>query len=176
RRDRPAGRRRPAYAPAVLGLVILTAQIALGGWTSSNYAALACPDVPTCQGEWWPPQADFAEGFVLWRGLGIDYEFGVLDAPSRVAIHYTHRLGAMATFLFLGILALRMIRGATHESIGPASAFVLITLVAQVSAGIAVVWFGLPLWLATSHNAIAALLLLATINLNHAAATYRLPA
>lgn len=171
RGDRPRGARRAAWAPAAIGLAILVGQIALGGWTSANYAALACPDLPTCNGEWWPRAADFAEGFVMWRGLGIDYEFGVLDAPSRVAIHYTHRLGAMVTFLFLGILALRTLRGA--DPVRRASALVLIALVAQVAIGIGVVWFGLPLWLATSHNAVAALLLLATINLNHASATFR---
>ncbi len=173
RGDRPHRVRRAAWAPAVIGLTILVGQIALGGWTSANYAALACPDLPTCNGDWWPRDANFAEGFVMWRGLGIDYEFGVLDAPSRVAIHYTHRLGAMATFLFLGVLALRTLRGAGSDPVRRASALVLIALVAQVSIGIGVVWFGLPLWLATSHNAVAALLLLATINLNHASATYR---
>jgi len=174
RTDRPLNRRRSAYWPAVAGLVILVCQIALGGWTSANYAALACPDVPTCHGEWWPPDANFSEGFVMWRGLGIDYEGGVLDTPSRVAIHYTHRLGAMMTFLYLGILALRTLRRVDSAPVRQASAFVLVALVAQVSIGIAVVWFGLPLWLATSHNAVAALLLVSTINLNHATATYRL--
>ena len=173
RDDRPRGARRTLYAPALIGLIVLACQIALGGWTSSNYAALACPDIPTCQGEWWPPEADFAEGFILWRGLGVNYEFGVLDAPSRVAIHYTHRLGAMVTFLFLGFVALRLLRRSRNDSIRGASAFVIVALIAQVSIGVAVVWFGLPLWLATSHNAVAALLLLTTINLNHAAATYR---
>ncbi|MGH8187468.1 MAG: COX15/CtaA family protein, partial [Steroidobacteraceae bacterium] len=79
---------------AVVGLAALVLQIALGGWTSSNYAALACPDFPTCQNELWPPM-DVADAFVLWRGLGIDYEGGVLDHPARVAIHFTHRLGAI---------------------------------------------------------------------------------
>src|SRR5690606_5475079 len=70
---------------------VLVLQIALGGWTSANYAALACPDFPTCQTQWWPEIADFGEGFVLWRGLGIDYEGGVLDHPARVAVHFAHR-------------------------------------------------------------------------------------
>lgn len=173
RADRPQGRRRTAHIPAVIGLVILVCQIALGGWTSSNYAALACPDLPTCNGDWWPPDANFSEGFVMWRGLGVDYEFGVLDAPSRVAIHYMHRLGALVAFLFLGILALMQARAISNEpAVRQASVFVLIALVLQVSIGIGVVWFGLPLWLATSHNAVAALLLLSVINLNHALATY----
>ena len=87
--------------PAAFMLLILSCQIALGGWTSSNYAALACPDLPTCLGQWWPEQANFDEGFIMWRGLGVNYEFGILEAPARVAIHFTHRLGAIFTTLIL---------------------------------------------------------------------------
>jgi cytochrome c oxidase assembly protein subunit 15 len=164
--------RRKIIMPALVALVVLIVQIALGGWTSSNYAALACPDLPTCNGQWWPADADFAEGFILWRGLGIDYEFGVLDAPSRVAIHYTHRLGAMVTFLLLGFVALQLARQKTASAVSQAGYLALIALCTQVALGISVVWFGLPLTLATAHNGIAALLLLATINLNHAASLY----
>ena len=94
----------------------------------------------------------------MWRGLGIDYEFGVLDAPARVAIHYTHRLGAIVAFLYprLGV-ALVCVRNSQNEPIRHlAGILVIVTLIAQVSIGIAVVWFGLPLWLATSHNGVAA--------------------
>jgi cytochrome c oxidase assembly protein subunit 15 len=171
-RRRNAGDGPVRAAPvAVAGLVILVCQISLGGWTSSNYAALACPDLPTCGGEWWPSKADFAEGFVMWRGLGVDYEFGVLEAPARVAIHYAHRLGAGITFLFLGGLALACLR--RGGPLGQAGALVAAALAAQVLLGLAIVWFGLPLTLATAHNGVAALLLLATLNLNHAAARYR---
>lgn len=158
--------------PALLALIVLICQIALGGWTSSNYAALACPDLPTCNGEWWPESANFAEGFVLWRGLGIDYEFGVLDAPSRVAIHYAHRLGAMVTFLLLGFVALKFARQNTTPPMRRAGQLTIAALIAQVTLGIGVVWFGLPLFLATAHNGVAALLLLAAINLNHTTSLY----
>lgn len=172
RRNAVAGSWPRRFAiPALAGLIVLICQIALGGWTSSNYAALACPDLPTCQGSWWPEDIDFAEGFVMWRGLGINYEFGVLEAPARVAIHYTHRLGALATFLLLGVLGFRALREARPE-ISRSGQFVIAALIAQVSLGIGVVWFGLPLFLATAHNGVAALLLLATINLNHAKVTY----
>jgi len=164
-------RPRRIAVPALAGLLILVCQIALGGWTSSNYAALACPDLPTCQGSWWPEDIDFAEGFVMWRGLGIDYEFGVLEAPARVAIHYTHRLGALVAFLLLGFLGIRAIRNSGSPAITRSGQFVIVALIAQVTIGICVVWFGLPLFLATAHNGVAALLLLATINLNHAAVT-----
>src|ERR1700734_1563484 len=66
---------------AVIGLAALVLQIALGGWTSSNYAAVACPDLPTCQQSWWP-HMDFRDAFVLWRGLDIDYTGGVLANPA----------------------------------------------------------------------------------------------
>jgi cytochrome c oxidase assembly protein subunit 15 len=169
----PRGDRRVA-GPALAALLVLVGQIALGGWTSSNYAALACPDLPTCNGEWWPHRADFAEGFVLWRGLGVNYEGGVLDAPARVAIHFTHRLGALVTFLvvlFTGLHFLR--RGRTPDERG-GGALVIAAVVLQVVLGISVVWFGLPLWVATAHNGGAALLLLSLINLNNA--TSRAPA
>ncbi|HJY39119.1 MAG TPA: COX15/CtaA family protein, partial [Steroidobacteraceae bacterium] len=94
---------------ATTGLIVLGLQIALGGWTSSNYAALACPDFPTCQNSYWP-QMDAKDAFVLWRGLGIDYEGGVLDHPARVAIHFVHRLGALVTALVLGFLSFAAIR------------------------------------------------------------------
>lgn len=158
--------------PALIALIVLVGQIALGGWTSSNYAALACPDLPTCNGQWWPDDANFSEGFVMWRGLGVDYEFGILDAPSRVAIHYTHRLGAMVTFLLLGFVALKFARQKTTPPVVRAGQLAVLALIAQVAVGIGVVWYGLPLALATAHNGVAALLLLATINLNHATSLY----
>ena len=164
-------RPRQIAVPALLGLIVLVGQIALGGWTSSNYAALACPDLPTCQGSWWPEDTDFAEGFVMWRGLGIDYEFGVLEAPARVAIHYSHRLGALAAFLLLGFLGLGASRSGASAAIVRSGQFVIAALIAQLLLGVGVVWFGLPLFLATAHNGVAALLLLATINLNHAEIT-----
>ncbi len=172
-RERPGSARgasRAAFAPAVLALGVLVAQIALGGWTSSNYAALACPDLPRCTGEWWPDAADFSEAFVLWRGLGVNYEGGVLDAAARVAIHLTHRLGALVTLIVLIIVGGRATR--RHIDPGPVVAagwLVLAAVSLQMILGISVVWFGLPLWVATAHNGGAALLLLAVINLNHAA-------
>ena len=166
---RPPSPPRRAATLAVAGLCVLIGQISLGGWTSANYAALACPDLPTCNGQWWPEEANFAEGFVMWRGLGVNYEFGVLDAPSRVAIHLTHRLGAIITFLFLGAVALRFLKSPAPV-LQRGSVLVLIALAAQILIGLGVVWFGLPLTLATAHNGVAAILLLTVINLNHAAA------
>jgi cytochrome c oxidase assembly protein subunit 15 len=178
RSDITAKTTRPVVWIALVCLVVLVLQIALGGWTSSNYAALACPDVPLCQGQWWPEEANFGEGFVLWRGLGIDYEFGILDAPSRVAIHFVHRLGAVVTFLvllFAGVSFARYDAGTDPAVVRRAGKLVILALVAQVSIGVGIVWFGLPLFLATAHNGVAALLLLSVINLNHTATLYAAP-
>lgn len=160
--------RVPAPGPAlrVLGIAAAAAlllQIALGGWTSANYAALACPDFPTCQTQWWPALADFDEGFVLWRGLGVDYEGGVLDHPARVAVHFTHRLGAILAALLIALLGWRLARIEATRADGQA---VLALLLLQLSLGVSIVWFGVPLAVAVAHNGTAALLLLAVINAN----------
>lgn len=166
---------RAAFAPALLALVVLVVQIALGGWTSSNYAALACPDLPQCTGEWWPDDADFSEAFILWRGLGVNYEGGVLDAAARVAIHLTHRLGALVTLIVLIIVGGRATRRHVHPGPVCTAGWLVIAAVSlQMVLGVSVVWFGLPLWVATAHNGGAALLLLSVINLNHATSFRRL--
>ena len=156
---------RTARTLALLGLLVLGLQIALGGWTSSNYAAIACPDFPTCQASWWP-SADFRSAFVLWHGLHIDYEGGILAGPARIAIHLTHRLGATAATLGLLAAALFCLRHSLPASVRRAAAGVLLLLAVQLSIGISMVLRGFPLWLATAHNAGAALLLLATLTLN----------
>lgn len=150
---------------AAVGLVALALQIALGGWTSSNYAAVACPDFPRCQGAWWPA-TDYDSAFVLWRGLGVNYEGGVLDQPARVAIHFTHRLGALVATLALLWAAAAVLRHRRDVPSRRAAFAVVIALALQLTIGITTVLEGFPLWLATAHNAGAALLLLATIALN----------
>jgi cytochrome c oxidase assembly protein subunit 15 len=147
---------------AIIGLVVLAVQIALGGWTSSNYAAVACPDFPTCQGSWWPA-AQYDQAFVLWRGLGIDYEGGVLDHPARVAVHFMHRLGALVTTLVLATLALLALRRARAGTLRLAAVFLLAALALQLAIGITTVVRGFPLAWATAHNAGAALLLLSVV-------------
>jgi cytochrome c oxidase assembly protein subunit 15 len=134
----PSAAARPGAARtlALLGLVVLGLQIALGGWTSSNYAAIACPDLPTCQGSWWPP-ANF----------------------GPAAIHMTHRYGALAASLAL--LAAAIASAPRRWALA-----VLALLCLQLTIGVSMVLRGFPLWLATAHNAGAALLLLATLALN----------
>jgi len=148
---------------ALAAAVVLALQISLGGWTSANYAALACPDFPTCQTRWWPPVADFREGFVLWRGLGIDYEGGVLDNPARVAIHFTHRLGAVLATIIVGWLGWRLARSSLMRADGLA---ILTALTVQLVLGASIVIFGVPLVVAVAHNGVAALLFLTVLNAN----------
>ncbi|GAB4349620.1 MAG: COX15/CtaA family protein [Immundisolibacter sp.] len=161
RRSPPIVLRRLALG----ALVVLVLQIALGGWTSANYAALACPTFPKCMGEWWPPM-DMSEAFVLWRGLGINYEFGVLDSPARIAVHMAHRSWAMVAVLCVGGVAmLTALREA--GALRAVAIAVQLLVVIQVGLGIANVWLSLPLPVAVAHNAVAALLLLAVLTLIH---------
>ena len=149
---------------ALVGLAALALQIALGGWTSSNYAAVACPDFPTCQNAWWP-HTDYRNAFVLWRGLGINYEGGILDNPARVAIHLTHRLGALVATLALALASLFIVFQKSLPSALPAAYAVLGALALQLTIGISMVLKTFPLRLTTAHTAGAALLLLATLAL-----------
>jgi cytochrome c oxidase assembly protein subunit 15 len=149
---------------ALGGLAVLALQIALGGWTSTNYAAVACPDFPTCQGSWWP-QTDYRDAFVLWRGLDANYEGGVLAGTTRIAIHWTHRVGAVVVgslLIALSVVALVRARG---TRLAFAAGLLLFAVLAQISIGIATVHWGVPLPLATFHNAGAALLVIAMVTL-----------
>ncbi len=151
---------------ALLGLALLVAQIALGGWTSANYAALACPDFPTCQTYWWPP-TDFREAFTLWRGIGESYEFGVLNNDARVTVHLAHRLGALMVALYLGWLSWRLITKTGDRASQVAGVALAVLLAVQLGLGIANVVLQLPLPVAVAHTGGAALLLLALVALNH---------
>lgn len=146
----------------LIGVALLAVQIALGGWTSANYAALACAnDFPKCVGQWWPP-TDFREAFVLWRGIGVDYEGGVLDGQSRIAIQMAHRIMAGIVFVYLAILSVRLVRIPGMLAWGVTLGALLLT---QVALGIANVKLGLPLHVAVAHNAGAALLLFVLVTL-----------
>ena len=155
---------RVSFGLAAIGLAALAVQIVLGGWTSSNYAAVACPDFPTCQNAWLP-HADFHNAFVLWRGLSINYEGGVLDNPARVAIHFTHRLGALVATLALLAAALWVIVRSASLAARQRAYLLLAALALQLTIGITMVEKGFPLPVATAHNAGAALLLLAALGL-----------
>jgi cytochrome c oxidase assembly protein subunit 15 len=154
-RAAPAAIFRKLRPMIVTGLAVLVVQLALGGWTSANYSALACPDFPTCQGQMWP-EANYREGFVFWREIGVDYEGGVLDLRARVAIHMAHRVGALITFLLLGALSLKLIFSGQGRRAGFALGALLLV---QVTLGIQNVVLQLPLLNAAAHNGAGALLL-----------------
>ncbi len=145
----------------IAGIVLLAIQIALGGWTSANYAALACGmDFPRCLGQWWP-QTDFGEAFVLWRGIGVNYEGGILDGAARSAIQMSHRIGALIVLLHVGALAVL----AWRRGLPLFGIVIGALLIVQIVLGISNVVLGLPLAVATAHTAVAALLLLSLIGL-----------
>ncbi|MFA5683759.1 MAG: COX15/CtaA family protein [Lysobacteraceae bacterium] len=157
-----AGEARALKKLVWLGLALLAAQIALGGWTSANYAALSCgTDFPICLGRWWPAM-DFSEAFVLWRGIGVDYEGGVLDGAARSAIQMTHRLAAIVVSVYLLFLAWRLHRA---PGLGHWGWTLILALVVQVTLGIGNVMLGLPLWVAVAHTAGAVLLLALLVGL-----------
>jgi len=147
----------PVGAPLLLArglLLLVLLQIALGGWVSANYAALACPDLPTCQGAWWP-QADFAAGFSLQHPLG------GLSAEALTAIHLLHRLGALLVLAGVFLLAARL-----ASTSAPAAAALLAIAGSQFLLGVGNVLLGLPLPVAVAHNAGAAALLLCLVWVN----------
>jgi cytochrome c oxidase assembly protein subunit 15 len=146
----PPGMRRLA----LIALVLLVGQIFLGGWTSTHYAGLACHGFPDCNGQWWP-DADYGSAFGL-------HEVHDLQGPALIAIHWLHRLGALLVFVVLVALTIGV------SPFTPRLALAIgILLVAQASLGVGNVLFGLPLAMAEAHNAVAALLLMAVLALNH---------
>ncbi len=170
-RQQPAAAAAPATLArlqpwAVLALLLVIAQITLGGWVSTNYAALACVDFPTCHGEWLP-QMDFRHGFQLVRELGMTAAGTHLSYDAITAIHWTHRVGALLTLLYVGGFALALARSPGFARHGVVLAGVLL---AQVALGIANVLGGLPLLVAVAHNAGAAILLVTMVVINFALA------
>ena len=159
---------KPLQGLALIALIVVVLQIMLGGWTSANYAALACvSDFPTCHGQWWPPM-DFKEGFVLWRGTEMNFEFGVLDNDARIAIQMTHRIGAVVTLLVVGFLAWRLMALQGARNLHSMGIVLLLVLLLQIALGISNVLLQLPLLIAVAHNGVGALLLLTVITINHA--------
>ena len=142
-------------------LAVVVVQVALGGWLTANYAALACPDFPMCHGVW-IPDMDFAAGFNVFQDVGPNYLGGLMSSDARVAIHVVHRLGAIAVLLAAGWLTFRLGRRPMGWALGGA-------LAVQLALGIANVLFALPLPVAVLHNAGAAVLLLVVLTVNFSA-------
>ena len=143
-------------------LVVLFAQIFLGGWTSSNYAALACTDFPTCHGVWLP-EMNFSSAFHLFRELGQTASGEALKLPAYNAIQWLHRIGALVVLIYIGLLAIKMLSYAQTRAIG---IIMLLILLVQIGLGIANLVLHLPLVLAVAHNMGAALLLISVVVLN----------
>ncbi len=160
--DCPASVRRLAKA----GLLVLVIQLFLGGWTSTNYVALHCPDFPTCQGKW-IPETHFDEAFVFFKDPTINYEGGTLPLQAGVTVHFMHRLGALLTFIVLSLLAGLLIIKTRNTITRRLGVLVFAVLCVQVSLGIANVLLILPLPVAVSHNGFAALLLLSLVLINY---------
>lgn len=144
-----------------VGLLLVAFQIALGGWTSANYAALACTGFPQCNGQWWP-NMDFIQGFNLLREFGPNYEFGVKDGPARVAIQMTHRMGFVVVTLYLSWLIYKLTK---NRELLPMAMVIGGLLVLQIGLGIMNVTMNLPLTVAVMHNGVAALLLISLVYL-----------
>ena len=146
---------------AIIAFIAVVCQIAIGGWLTSNYAAVACPDLPFCQGQLVPPM-DFAQGFNIFQHVGPNYLGGTLDNDARVAIHMSHRIGA---FVVLGVVAYFIYRlfRCDVEAARPLAKVMAVVLAAQILLGLANVWFNLPVAVATAHNLVGAALLLTQV-------------
>jgi cytochrome c oxidase assembly protein subunit 15 len=155
-----AGARLALAARVALMLLIL--QIALGGWVSTNYAALACPDFPTCQNGWLP-NMDFANAFELFRELGRTAAGELLSSAALTAIHWSHRVGAILVGCYLLVFGFRLMR---HEALRGLAFLLMLAVVAQIALGVFNVVFALPLVVAVAHNAVAALLVVITVSIN----------
>lgn len=160
----------PAYEPEAArwrwrqspGLLLLIAQIALGGWVSTNYAVLACTDFPTCNGQWVPPM-DFAHGFHLWRALGMTGDGDMITQDALVAIHWTHRTFALVVVAYLVWFALKLRH---FESLRRPANGVLLVMLIQFITGLSNIVLQWPLPIAIAHNGGAAILLLLLVMLN----------
>jgi heme a synthase len=140
-----------------LSFALVVLQVALGGWVSTNYAVLACSEFPTCQGSWWPPM-EFAQGFQLWRPLGLLQDGSHISFAGLTAIHYTHRLMAGLVFMALGLLAwrLRQVRALRAQA-----GWIAGLALWQFATGLSNVVLGWPMVAAVSHTGGAAALVVA---------------
>ncbi len=146
------------------GVALVVLQIALGAWTAANYAAVACPDFPTCQGQWWPAM-EWSKGFDFFQTVGPNYLGGQLGNEARVAIHKGHRVGAVIVTVALGALLFMLGRRARGTELRSWVILAGVLLAAQVVLGIVNVLLHIPVAIAVAHNIFGAFLLVALINL-----------
>ena len=150
---------KPLVIFIILCIISLLVQIILGGWTSTNYASLACTDFPRCLNQWWPSNMDFNKGFTILNLPDINYEGGVLEYNAKVAIHFSHRLSAVfLSVLYIGLFSYIFFfqNNKYIKKIGMAC---LLIFLIQIFLGIANVVYSLPISIAVLHTANAALLL-----------------
>lgn len=142
----------------IIGFVLIIFQIFLGAWTSTNYAARACLDLPYCQGQL-VPDVDFKEGFNLFQSIGPNYLYGQMSNEARVAIHLTHRVGAIVVFFYSLFMAFKLWSKETK----PIIIGFLVVLFIQVFLGVNNVLSSLPLWNAVAHNIVGVMLFLSFV-------------
>lgn len=142
----------------IIGFVLIIFQIFLGAWTSTNYAARACLDLPYCQGQL-VPDVDFKEGFNLFQSIGPNYLYGQMSYEARVAIHLTHRIGAIVVFFYSLFMAFKLWSKETK----PIIIGFLVVLFTQVFLGVNNVLSSLPLWNAVAHNIVGVMLFLSFV-------------
>jgi heme a synthase len=151
---------------AIVAIVLVAFQITLGGWSAVNYAALACPDYPTCQGSLWPAM-DFTDAFTLWQNVGIEYEGRLLNLEGATAIHVAHRLGALVALLYVGWLALHLLRVGRDDNIRRYGLLILVILLTTIGVGAYQSLAHLPVAGAVAHSGLAALSLMSLVTLYH---------
>ena len=139
-------------------------QIAIGGWTTANYAAVTCTELPICE-TGWTDHLDFSEALTFWghEHDRPDYEFGVLENDARTTIHVMHRFGAMLVFLLVGLLVIKVLARARCHFYSKFAAVIGALLLAQIGLGISNVVFVVPLPVAVAHNFGGLLLLVSLV-------------
>ena len=152
---------KPYYRLALVGLVVLILQIALGGWLAANYAAPYCNGLPLCS---------YGQPFSLKSVFQLPlehstYEYGVLSQQARMSIHLLHRIWALVTCVVLALIMWRIYSRCYSRKIKHCTVTVLIALLCQICLGLAVVHWHFPLSVALAHNLMAALLLLSMVRL-----------
>ena len=120
----------------VFGVILLFVQIVLGGWVSANFAYSACPDFPTCNGQWWP-NADYIQGFPDAFQYGLD-RVNALSKEARIAILWAHRVSGLVVFLWLTFIALRCTSRLNPKRVRVAGNILSLFLLLQIGSGIAV--------------------------------------
>ncbi len=156
------------FAPWLkFGVVLIFCQIALGAWTSTNYAALSCPDFPYCQGTQWFPQWQFGHAFNLFNKIGLNYEGGLLPLAAKQTIQIVHRFGADCVVGFWFLLTAFAYKSEANYAMLKPLFVIMGLLMLQVALGVMNILLQLPVAVAICHNLCAALTLLSAISINH---------